>query len=166
MTIADLNRNDPNLPGDADREESLRYLLGELDARASERFEKRLADEPDLSDRLLEQANLITAVARTTNVEVLALAKTTSVGPPPGEAQHWGRIAVLVSVAACIALIFQAARMASEPKTVASIQNHGLSELADGFDESTLIAKAWASSSPRRRSGTGRSGRTLRRRSL
>ncbi len=63
MTTAEPNRNDLDA-GDSQDAQCLLYLLGELDAETSKRFEEKLAGNAELSEALLQQASLITAIAQ------------------------------------------------------------------------------------------------------
>lgn len=144
MTTADPDQHDFECK-DAQGADCLLYLLGELDAEARKRFEDRLANVPELSDALFQQAALITAISRTsvlTTPNLQAAAKTTHVY----SLRHWRWVAAMASVAACVALIFQLVRLVSEPQVVASPRARIAADFAAGPDESLLIAQAWASS--------------------
>lgn len=150
MTTAEPNRNELEA-SDAQCAESLLYLLGELDTEACKRFEEKLASNADLSDALLQQASLITAVAGCRAVDCPSPQRAASVHAASENAhvdasRRWRWIAAVASVAACIALMFQLLRFSSQPGRVASTQFGSKLETAAELEESVLIAKAWASS--------------------
>ena len=145
MTTAEPNRNDLDA-GDSQDAQCLLYLLGELDAETSKRFEEKLAGNAELSEALLQQASLITAIAQSRAFDRRTLPDAGSKHSHPYETQRWRWIAAVASVAACIALAVQFLQFASPSGTTASTKDGAAVETAALLDESVLIAKAWASS--------------------
>jgi len=147
MSTAETNQNEMQA-GDPQSTECCLYLLGELDAEATKRFEKKLAGNPELSELLLQQAGLITAVAQSQAFNVSHPQPTVCEDANVDAPQQWRWIAALVSVAACIALVFSFQRFGSPHASTASTGDTAAIESAAMLEENVLIAKAWASSHP------------------
>lgn len=142
MTVVDPKPND-DAGQQSQPQACLLYLLGELDQEATLRFERRLADDPGLCEDLLGQANLISAVAGSNRSDSKPDETFHAKQWQGGGLERSRWIAVLLSVAACLLLVFQVFQADEKPGSrVAS----GVARESDLYvDESTLIANAWAS---------------------
>ncbi len=132
------------------------YLLGDLDQDAKVAFERRLADDPSLSERLLQQADTILALAPSRGIVMEQSGKSVpqpaqELRPPQrfGGSARWRWVAAIVSTAACIALLVQLTDLSRESDV--SVDSDANTRVADhsaagspGTSEQILIARAWA----------------------
>ena len=121
---------------DADRDQCLRYLLGELNSSQTAAFESRLAESPELTTALIEHSEAICQVAQADIPQTTSNADSRS--------QPW--IEALVAIAACLAVGFFAWNSNSVQSTI--VQPIGTIAAVDQApSEQSLIAQAWASTS-------------------
>ena len=123
-------------------ERCLQYLLGELSALDSAAFEEELADSGELNDELLAQSELLLAIANAgagvdasagveAGVAVDVDGQRASAAMLPGGRSQRRTLRWIVSLAACLAIAWLGARLATDPANEAQ-------------DEELQIARAWA----------------------
>lgn len=145
MTAPKPHREEP-IP-DSWKNESLRYLLGELSPTETADFEAKLEQQPELAEELANQAEMITALAESPVESNLLSA------PPHADNR---RPAALVALAVCLAALVigiwptsdeQVASTNAVDPVVAAMETDrtsGDSNITDVDSEALLIARAWA----------------------
>ena len=145
MTAPKPHREEP-IP-DSWKNESLRYLMGELSPTETADFEAKLEQQPELAEELANQAEMITALAESPVESNLLSA------PPHADNR---RPAALVALAVCLAALVigiwptsdeQVASTNAVDPVVAAMETdrtNGDSNITDLDSEALLIARAWA----------------------
>jgi hypothetical protein len=123
------------------RQQSMLYLLGELDAEQTRFVEQQLEAFPELGEDLLRQADLIAGLSQAALVPTLPRAAETH-----PSVTRWPLVASMVAVAACLAiLVFGVKPSASDRDTVAAQSGSSAKMSKTSHREDLLIARAWAS---------------------
>jgi hypothetical protein len=149
MTAPKPHREEP-IP-DSWKNESLRYLMGELSPTETAYFEANLEQQPELAQELANQAEMITALAESP-VESNLLSAT----PHAENRRPAATVAALVALAVCLAALVigiwptsdeQVASTNGVDPIVAAMETDrtsGDSNITDLDSEALLIARAWA----------------------
>lgn len=117
----------PESIDEAERQQCLQYLLGELSDQQTLAFEQRLAESTPLCDELQQQSEMLLLISETSTPQ-LQTASTYDAENKSGV--RW--IEAIVALAACLLIAFVAWNAVKETETVASLE------------EDALIAEAWA----------------------
>ena len=123
----------PESIDEAERQQCLQYLLGELPDQQNAAFEQRLAESTPLCDELQQQSEMLLLLSETSTPQLQAVSQLPAVSTSGTENQsgnHW--IEAIVALAACLLIAFVAWNASKETKTTASLE------------EDALIAEAWA----------------------
>ncbi|MGI9472387.1 MAG: hypothetical protein ACR2NZ_12680 [Rubripirellula sp.] len=147
-----MNTPDPNPTAalsDAQKNECLQYLMGELNPSESQSFERQLASSTALGDELLRQAEGISLCSQPD-----LLSQPICVGGSANQVTRWRSVAALLAVAVCLAvLVFgvwpkASDKVASRDRTLPTTTSATQSKVSadqSAIPEDVLIARAWAS---------------------